>query len=339
MLGTLRFILAIMVMISHYPLLALKFNIGVMAVVMFYTLSGYYMNRSYQRFKQHTANPARAFYLDRVIKIMPIYLIMVVLTFAVLHFVTPSQSLAIMQHDLSAISLLLNTLLIPVNYVFEPLSIGALQPHPYVPPAWSLATEMHFYLLVPLLFLLPIRILKMILLASLSLQLFAISALNPWPIDTVSYRYLPGVLVFFITGMLLASTDSAAKTALLQAYILWLVMLILVLPIATLNHTWQLEIWLTALLAPVIIRSVSSSRILTKVWDQRLGDLAYPIFISHFFVFLLVDHYANFADGTSWVFSLLFTLALSSVLMMLQAKLEHLRIRIRGFQSMKKITS
>lgn len=73
MLGILRFILAMLVLLSHIPGLGMPLNPGVSAVILFYFISGYLMGRSYRRFQQHSQQPIRDFYLDRLLKLMPQY--------------------------------------------------------------------------------------------------------------------------------------------------------------------------------------------------------------------------------------------------------------------------
>ena len=57
MLGILRFILAMLVLLSHIPGLGMPLNPGVSAVILFYFISGYLMGRSYRRFQQHSQQP------------------------------------------------------------------------------------------------------------------------------------------------------------------------------------------------------------------------------------------------------------------------------------------
>lgn len=71
MLGIVRFVLAVLVLLSHIPGLGMPLNPGVSAVILFYFISGYLMARSYLRFQQHSAQPSRDFYMGRLLKLMP----------------------------------------------------------------------------------------------------------------------------------------------------------------------------------------------------------------------------------------------------------------------------
>src|SRR5690606_1409329 len=121
-------------------------NPGVSAVILFYFISGYLMGRSYNRFQLHSAYPARDFYLDRLLKLMPQYTVIVAVTFLLIHWLGPAQQTLFLDQAIEPIKVVLNFALLPANYVFEPFSISAMLPHPIVPPAWSLSSEFHFYL-------------------------------------------------------------------------------------------------------------------------------------------------------------------------------------------------
>ena len=65
MLGLIRFALAAAVLLSHVPGFHWALNPGVMAVICFYTISGYLMRRSIERFGRFSARPARTFLAAR----------------------------------------------------------------------------------------------------------------------------------------------------------------------------------------------------------------------------------------------------------------------------------
>ena len=71
MLGSLRFVLAYLVFLTHFPSSGLKLSLGITAVIIFYFISGYLMMKSYLRFKAFSASPIKSFYVDRCIKIFP----------------------------------------------------------------------------------------------------------------------------------------------------------------------------------------------------------------------------------------------------------------------------
>jgi peptidoglycan/LPS O-acetylase OafA/YrhL len=105
-----------------------RFNPGQWSVLSFYVLSGFLME--HQFCKLSTTGKPITFYVDRLLRVFPVYA-------AVLLFVV------FLAHPTWWI-LLINASLIPLNYSYftgVPVMVG---------PAWSLACEAQFYLLVPL---------------------------------------------------------------------------------------------------------------------------------------------------------------------------------------------
>jgi peptidoglycan/LPS O-acetylase OafA/YrhL len=155
MLGSFRFLLAWFVMLSHLPNspFAKNFNLAVSAVIMFYFISGYLMYKSF-KFKGNFFKSAKIFYLKRILRLFPLYLIVLFATILAISIFGKSELVPLLNQDLDAKKIFLNSILILNNYVFCPFEIDALLPHPLIPPTWSLSTEWHFYLLVPFLFFL-----------------------------------------------------------------------------------------------------------------------------------------------------------------------------------------
>ncbi|WP_019895300.1 acyltransferase family protein [Hydrogenovibrio halophilus] len=351
MLGHIRFFLALAVMLSHYPGAQLKFNIGVMAVIGFYTISGYLMHKSYQRFQQRSATPLRAFYIDRAFKLLPIYLILVLSSFAIVNLGQPVAGLQVLNQPWELDRLFFNLALLPVNYVFDPFTLQSVLPHPIIPPAWSLATEFHYYLLLPLLFLLPQPALIAIFSISFLLQLISVSGWTHWPADSLGYRYLPGVLLFFLFGHLLANTTQSTRPTITKNRLLflwlaiWLAAWIGFGPVATWGQVaWQQEVWIAALLLPLLHPFLKKAT--NRRWqhtqppnrlktDRFLGNLAYPLFLSHFVCFYATGQFLPLTSPGAWWAGLVMALLLSTLLARMQTTLDRYRIHYRGFQSLR----
>ena len=337
MLGLIRVVLALAVLLSHVPGTGFALNPGVVAVICFYTLSGYLMRRSYERFTQHAAAPARAFLLDRVLKLYPQYLLALAATALLLAAWGPSPGFWLLQQEPTPLKLLLNALLLPANYIFGPLVITELLPHPLIPPAWSLATEFHFYLLVPLLFAFP-RLFLASLLGTLALQFGSLlhesPALNA---DTPGYRYIVGVLPVFLMGWLHAAGHRGA-------WLLWSAYALLAaaaLGGAGIEQPRAREVALGATLAlPLLVlgrhRRATLQGARWRAWDERLGNLAYPLFITHCLAFYVVEHCGLpvTAEPRFIGAAVAVSLAASLLLERVQRHVERLRIGVRGFASM-----
>lgn len=77
MFGSYRLFLALLVVLSHFGLIIQGLNPGQWAVICFYVLSGFLMERQYHKLAQ--SGGIFSFYLDRLLRIYPIYLITTIL--------------------------------------------------------------------------------------------------------------------------------------------------------------------------------------------------------------------------------------------------------------------
>ena len=343
MLGVTRFILAVLVLLSHIPQVGLKLNLGIVAVISFYFISGYLMRLSYGRFKTKSLTPIKDFYLDRALKIFPQYLIMVTASFGIIAICGPAQHVIFMDQNLSIEKYLLNIVLLPANYVFSPFVVTSMLPHPIIPPAWSLATEFHFYLLLPLIFSLSKKLFVLLLFVTASIQFgslfFSDGVFNS---DNFGYRFIFGVLTIFLFGYSYAAKADGFYLSLARTlWCLYAFFLLFAAPVLGLNsHPQVQELLLGGVLAwPTVFAAlncgVTNKRILKA--DKLLGNLAYPIFISHFFSFVLAEKFLGAASGNHGLFilsSVLTCFAISFILMWIQSKIEKYRISRRGFSSM-----
>ena len=343
MLGLIRFVLAFAVLLSHVPGFTWALNPGVVSVICFYTISGYLMRRSVERFARFSSRPARAFLADRLLKLFPQYLVALAATVALLWAWGPSPEFWLLQQEPTLLKVLLNALLLPANYIFGPFVITELLPHPLVPPAWSLATEFHFYLLLPLLFRWR-PLLLALLLATLAVQLFGFVHESPTlNSDSLGYRYLFGVLPVFLMGYLYADGSPASHRLSMALWLLYALLAGCALAGMAIHQQRAHEITLGATVAlPLLVLAIASGRralpATLKRWDERLGNLAYPVFITHCLAFYVVEHLAGMAVSATAGFVIsaaAVCLAGSLALEQLQRRVERLRIGLRGFASMK----
>ncbi|MDP4028819.1 MAG: acyltransferase family protein [Gallionella sp.] len=138
-MGGFRFMLAAFVAYSHFEGAFLPFNLGTSAVIGFYFISGYLMSLSYERFRDKAAHPVRAFYIDRIIRLYPAYLLVFAAS-VLFYWLSPKLA------GLRPINLL-ELLVIPNNYT----KLFEHKMNLVIPPSWSLGAEFQFYLLLPLL--------------------------------------------------------------------------------------------------------------------------------------------------------------------------------------------
>lgn len=255
MFGTYRLLLACMVALSHFGFRYSGFNPGQWAVLAFYLLSGFLMTHQWK--KLSTSGSAWKFYLDRFLRVYPLYIALVIGTCIF------SRSYAFW---------LQNVALIPLNYSYFTKSVALIG------PSWSLACESQYYLLVPLFGLLSTKSIRLI--SSGSLALFCASPILPastfW-----AYIGLPGVLFSFLTGVLLARRDYVFLKC------LWtIVVAIMVLLCASKAYNIGLPTGIHINVCIGYLAAVPSVVFLSKMspkyfWDRMLGLLSYPLFLSH----------------------------------------------------------
>lgn len=348
MLGITRFVLALLVLLSHANGTGFKLNLGVTAVIIFYFTSGYLMQRSYRRFVNHSSTPIKDFYLDRLLKLFPQYSLVVLASFAAIAYFGPSQHVLFMSQEPSLDKVLLNLALLPANYVFAPLTLESMLPHPIIPPAWSLAAEFHFYLLLPFIFLLPRRGFLTLFGITISIQISALFfASGNFNSDNFGYRFIFGSMTFFLFGYAYARSEEYLFKQLTRlVWISYTGLLLVVAPAFQLfNNLRVMELLLGAVLAWPLISAALNSKpqeVWLKIADNLLGRLAYPIFISHFLVFYLCEKLLGLTSSQQNMYiptAILLCICISYALMSLQDIFETYRLQRRGFSSMAKIAN
>ncbi len=347
MLGVLRFILAYCVFLSHFPEAGLKLNLGITAVIVFYFISGFLMMKSYTRFKSHSSQPVRAFYLDRCIKIFPQYWIVLLASLVAYGMLGESVHNTYEFVSFESSKVLFDFLLLPVNYaVGSAIDLfPSIAARPIVPPAWSLAVELHFYLLVPLLFILKGRTIGVVALLSAALLTMSLMA-EPgrWDMANFGYFHIPTMLVVFLLGLLSASEQAELKHGALILWAYFAILFVVILPAFSAWYNFAVqEVGLGIMLSlPLFFYATHFKHIPVRVRavDQWLGDLAYPVFLTHYLAMFLAQHL--FGVGLHAKIYFMFTtviimLVLSIALASLQRYIDRLRINHRGFKSLRAI--
>lgn len=165
--GVLRYILAGLVVVAHLGPLDLKY-MGYYAVLCFFTLSGYILSAAYGRYCARAPESAYArFYLNRLLRVFPAYLAVVILSVAAIALF-PGPAAAIHPQCIMPGSLTgwVGNILVINTGTFT----GYLPAARLIPSAWSLAVELIYWLVLPLMLGRP-RLLLAWLAASLALLL------------------------------------------------------------------------------------------------------------------------------------------------------------------------
>jgi peptidoglycan/LPS O-acetylase OafA/YrhL len=302
MFGSYRLLLALVVALSHVCLTYRGFNPGQWSVVCFYVLSGFLMEKQFH--KLAPSGGTRAFYLDRFLRIYPVYFAVTLLCAVFL--------------PIDWLDTLINFTLLPLNY-HSLTNIPIL-----VDPAWSLACEAQFYLTVPFLALAPTRALRVLL--TMSLLFFAVCVVLP---DTGfwAYRGLPGIIFTFVSGMLISRREwPTLRVAYAFIAFLWLLFSSFKMLSIHLLTGIHINVCIGYLIAIPV--TCYLSRLSPKVAvDQFFGLFSYPLFLVHMFVFeLFSKHGAPPSVGPFLICSLL---AAAALVLLVEKPSDILRYRLR----------
>lgn len=330
-MGILRFLLALAVLIQHGgPLFGLRLTGGPLAVQAFFIISGFYMTLILDGKYARLRSPYFVFIGNRLLRLFPAYLVIAALTVICFFAVRAVSGVEIATRFGGAVEWLkysggmsvgsmtalaaTNGLMLGQDWLlfaaydpatgalalvprslFAPVSAYRFQ---LVPQAWTLGIELTFYFLAPFLVKRRWWIVTLILAASLGLRAYTYFALgltyDPW-----TYRFFPHELALFLAGCLgckayetwIARARWNVRGAGFAALGLMLAATLCYRALAFPNkHTTYLV--LAALCIPPIFALTRNWR-----WDRNLGELSYPIYISH----VLVLPYADLA-AKKWAF-------------------------------------
>lgn len=299
-MGMLRVMLAFAVLLSHLPVADIQFMGGGLAVQSFFILSGFYMalvlNDKY--------NDRTLFYGNRLLRILPTYLVMLVVA-AVLLFcfnasatASPGLFATAYSHPATAIALGLQNLallgqellfwfrLAPDGaLVFD--ASGALPTEQssvawqvlLVPQAWSLSMELMFYAIAP--FLARLRWHWLAALAAASIALRLGGHLLPVDYNLWQGRFFPTALFLFVLGMLshrllpvVRRLPHATGWCAGVFVLAWTVLL------PKFGLAPEPARWLTYAVVTATIPFVFNISARLR-FDRWIGDLSYPIYLSH----------------------------------------------------------
>jgi peptidoglycan/LPS O-acetylase OafA/YrhL len=299
-MGTLRFLLALLVLVSHAGVTVRGYNPGVVAVVSFFMLSGYVMTLLIERhYRSVTRVPA--FYVDRAARLFPQFLLVVATTVVLVW----SGLIRVPEvASCTSTAAIRTALMLPL--AFLTLEFSGLAGCWLIPQGWSLGLELTFYLVIPFLVIAMGRS-WVAALAMLSTALFVVAYLGLIDTNLWGYRVLPGTLFMFLVGMAFANSKLPTRFA-------WIVFGGAVALFAVLQIRPDLkaliynkEVLLGLILgipAIALIKDLRPSRI-----DEILGDLSYGIFLNHFVLIWLVQTHIGTVKTRA-----VFVIALASVL-------------------------
>ena len=298
-MGFLRYFLAVMVLLSHMGVYVAGVNLGVSAVVVFYLLAGHVVCRLWWRqASQPFTDRLQWFFTDRFWRIAPLYLYALCVGALAWGLGAESYFLSRLPTGWDWVQ---NLLVIPLNfYMFNGVDQFTL-----VPPAWSLAAELQFYLLMPFL-LLGWRWIAAAM--ALSISVFVLAQFKVLNSDIFGYRLLPGVLFIFLLGGIWQAHREAlcplqGKSMLIAG--VWGVMVLYtgwLISTPEWRAPYNLEVALGFTVGVPLLVLFASLRFPAGLHQlQRwLGALSYGVFLLHFPVMWLFSVTAPQLEHNVW---------------------------------------
>ena len=248
--GAFRLILAFAVVMSHVS----RFDIGRLAVILFFFLSGYWTARIWR--EKFETKRRWSFYISRYWRIAPLF------------FIVTLGAAAVRGLPLH-----------PVNFTL--LGVASSNDDP-TGVSWSLDVELQFYLLLPLIFGLITAAPKRLLFGTLVLAVAGWWLDTRFGITTVA-KYLPA----FALGAATFATDwkpSARAAHVSLAMFVVFTAVTAATPFLTKLDVdpFDSDIWGFLWMLPLLPYVAHSLTIRSSRLDRHLGNLSYPLYLVHF---------------------------------------------------------
>ena len=297
MFGTFRYVLASMVMLAHLGPMSM-IHTGYYAVSGFFLLSGYLMTLSlHERYFLLQNGPGKDA-INRLLRVLPSYYVVLLLSILAVEF-WPDTALSIherlrMPNDFT--EWMANLLVVPLTGID-----GLRSMHNLIPPTWSLAIELVFWMLLPLL----VRSKRTALIwgALTVVYIFTLIWLNA-SLQMRYYSYLAASLPFFCGAALYLWRGKMSAFSWKWLIPLWAMPLTyyLTAPILLSDTIYFSEKWYDgrtlfeglylAMSLNFFVVFALSRVTLAPLWlmrlDRFLGNLSYPIFLVHVLAAVLV---------------------------------------------------
>ncbi|MBO0938947.1 acyltransferase [Fibrella sp. HMF5335] len=319
-----RFLLAIAVLAGHSSNnSAFQFMTGQTAVQTFYIISGFYMSLILNEKYVNQPNAYSLFLTNRLLRLFPIYWVVLlgVASFSVA-FSYISHSHSRLAFDVySTVNftpftfcylVITNLFLLGQDAVmfmginpetgtfFFTSDFWQTKPELHhfllIPQAWTLALELLFYFVAPLLVRRSTRIIILFIVLSLVIRIFLYNQLSltkdPW-----TYRFFPSEIMFFLLGTLAYKSYRQIRHKLLPVYIQIAIFCIVILTtvfygllpsgkLTVMPFSYREIVYFSLIFVSLPYLFKISNQ---YSFDNQIGELSYPIYISHMFVILFVQ--------------------------------------------------
>jgi peptidoglycan/LPS O-acetylase OafA/YrhL len=329
-MGTLRFLLALSVVLFHTTsILGFAPLNGTVAVHAFFIISGFYMSLILNQKYIKKNGSYLLFITNRILRIYPLYLITLfaIVFFSLIKFLMGHPGpenffyhfFLFFSHTATNI-IPINALLDSINYIIRNITLVITTDYFFLtsknpsvlilPQAWSLQRELFFYALAPFLVRRSSKTLLAIFVAYIILFFFWIDPQNILSKNLLLYACLSSMFFFFL-GMFGYKAYVRLKKLTIPPFIFYLSFLAVVsytifysfIPrIFSLSINLQTDInycLLIAILSPLVFLFGQKIRV-----DKFLGEISYPIFITHVFFIKVFDNIPGIPQN-NYVFTIL----------------------------------
>lgn len=339
-MGLIRLLLALSVVIAHGgQIFGLKLVGGQIAVQAFYIISGFYMSLILNEKYIGKNNSYRLFLTNRFIRLYPIYLVVLLTTilaaFILFWFnngnsLPAFESFRTLKTNWFSISYLIFSnififgqdlvMLLGINpengnlFFTENFrnTIPQLHSFMFVPQAWTLGLELTFYLIAPFILKKRPKTVLLLTLSSLFLRLYIFNFLelknDPW-----TYRFFPTEIMFFLMGYFSYQLYLKIKTISIPPYFNLFILILAIastiwyafLPSLKINYFpfSGKEIFyfcVITLSIPILFNYLKAQK-----WDNQIGELSYPVYISHVLIVLICRIQPLDFFKTGWMIALI----------------------------------
>jgi peptidoglycan/LPS O-acetylase OafA/YrhL len=323
-MGTLRVLLAISVIMAHLGT-AYGWNLvgGPAAVQSFFIISGFYMSLILNEKYVGQAHSFKLFITNRFLRLYPIYLVVLtitVITCLVIAGISHGSNVPVFGTYIDAkpgftsmLFLVFTNIAIWGQDVVMFLGIHTdtgslfftsnfwntspgLYSFLFIQQGWSLGLELTFYLVAPLILRKKFSVVLIFIVLAFVLRLFVYYFLqlqnDPW-----TYRFFPTEIIFFLLGNASYKIYLFLKSGHISKRLGWIVFGVLMLfiveypylpgtPQIIFQYTVKdISYFLMMMLAvPVLFIHFKNNKT-----DNRIGELSYPIYVSHLLIIRFYD--------------------------------------------------
>jgi peptidoglycan/LPS O-acetylase OafA/YrhL len=349
-MGTVRFLLALCVVATHSPggaIAGITLMSGITAVQCFYVVSGFLITMILNEKPEYKS--IKNFYVSRYLRLWPIYALIAALTlllfrrtfFDLLSKETDWPSFLFISFSNLTLFFQDWTLFLKFDdggLTFTPAShtIDGLHPYDFllVPQAWTLGVELTFYVIAPFVCRRWWSATGLLIFGTAARYLLVTRyhiSLN----SMFLYRFAPAEMMLFGGGAVsyfIGRSISPRLPALTRAVCFLLILLFSYMVFTNFSSavSAQLLLWnypillLMIVAAPPLFYGTKNNPI-----DGFLGELSYPMYISHIFIYSMIASYLPASVQAGNVLYLVCVILLSSLLVVAVVKpLDRIRHRL-----------